>query len=336
MASINDPFGDVDFSGLPPLTPYTARDGARLVFRAYASRTDPAKGSVVLIHSRTDPAKGSVVLIHSRTDPAKGSVVLIHGSSARSNSLHPLALRFAQAGYSTYTLDIRGHGESGTKGQIAYIGQLEDDLEDFLRAAEPPGERLLVGFSAGGGFALRFAASDRQNMFDRYLLLAPFLHQDAPTSRPTAGDWVATGIPRIIGLTFLNRLGLTQLNSLPVLAFALGAEARQFLTPTYSYALAMNFRPHNNYRADIVAAERPLQVLVGEDDELFYAEQFSAVFQAAGKPATVQTLPGVDHIVNAQAGGDSGRYRGSGTVLTAAQGSVSDALSSNRGTLALA
>ena len=268
MASINDPFRDVDFSGLPPLTPYTARDGARLVFRAYASRTDPAKGSVVLIH----------------------------GSSARSNSLHPLAQSFAQAGYSAYALDVRGHGESGTKGQIAYIGQLEDDLEDFLHAVQPPSKSVLLGFSSGGGFALRFAASDRQNMFDRYLLLAPFLHQDAPTSRPTAGGWVATGIPRIIGLTFLNRLGMTQLNSLPVLAFALGAEARQFLTPTYSYALAMNFRPHNNYRADIVAAERPLQVLVGEDDELFYAEQFSAVFQAAGKPATVQTLPGVDHI----------------------------------------
>ena len=268
MASINDPFRDVDFSGLPPLTPYTARDGARLVFRAYASRTDPAKGSVVLIH----------------------------GSSARSNSLHPLALRFAQAGYSTYALDMRGHGESGTKGQIAYIGQLEDDLEDFLRAAEPPGERLLLGFSSGGGFALRFAASDRQDLFDRYVLLAPFLHQDAPTARPAAGDWVAVGIPRIVGLTILNRFGLTRLNSLPVQAFALGAEARQFLTPTYSHALAMNFRPHNDYRADIVAAERPLQVLVGEDDELFYAEQFSAVFQAAGKSVPVQTLSRVDHI----------------------------------------
>ena len=268
MASINDPFRDVDFSGLPPLTPYTARDGARLVFRAYASRTDPAKGSVVLIH----------------------------GSSARSNSLHPLAQSFAQAGYSTYALDVRGHGESGTKGQIAYIGQLEDDLEDFLRAVQPPDKRALLGFSSGGGFALRFAASDRQDLFDRYVLLAPFLHQDAPTARPAAGDWVAVGIPRIVGLTILNRFGLTRLNSLPVQAFALGAEVRQFLTPTYSYALAMNFRPHNDYRADIVAAERPLQVLVGEDDELFYAEQFSAVFQAAGKSVPVQTLSRVDHI----------------------------------------
>ena len=149
LASINDPFGDVDFSELPPLKPYTARDGARLVFRAYASTPELTKGSVVLIH----------------------------GSSARSNSLHPLAHSFAQAGYSAYALDVRGHGESGTKGQIAYIGQLEDDLEDFLHAVQPPDKRALLGFSSGGGFALRFAASDRQDMFNRYVLLAPFLHQ---------------------------------------------------------------------------------------------------------------------------------------------------------------
>ena len=268
LASINAPFAAVDFSDLPPLQPYTARDGTRLVFCAYASSPEPAKGSVVLIH----------------------------GSSARSASLHPLARSFGQAGYAAYALDMRGHGESGTRGQIDYIGQLEDDLEDFLRAVEPPGERVLLGFSSGGGFALRFAASDRQDLFDRYVLLAPFLHQDAPTARPEAGDWVAVGIPRLIGLTVLNRFGLTQLNSLPVQAFALGTEARRFLTPTYSYALATNFRPHDDYRADMLAAERPLRVLVGEDDELFHAEQFRPVFEAGGRPVPVQTLPGVSHI----------------------------------------
>ena len=267
LASINAPVAAVDFSDLHPLQPYTARDGTRLVFRVYASSPEPAKGSVVLIH----------------------------GSSARSTSLHPLARSFGQAGYAAYALDMRGHGESGTKGQIDYIGQLEDDLEDFLRVTEPPGKRVLLGFSAGGGFALRFAASDRQDLFDRYVLLAPFLHQDAPTARP-ASDWVATGIPRIIGLAVLNRFGLTQLNSLPVLSFALGAEARRFLTPTYSYALATNFRPHDDYRVDIAAAERPLRVLVGEDDELFHADQFRPVFEAAGRPVPVQTLPGVSHI----------------------------------------
>ena len=268
LESINAPFRSVDFSDLAQLKRYPARDGARLAFRAYA------------------PA----------TSPAKGSAVLVHGSSASSNSLHPLAKGLARGGYAVYALDMRGHGESGPKGQISYIGQLEDDVEDFLESVQPDGTRTLVGLSAGGGFALRFAASSRQKLFDQYVLLAPFIHQDAPTYRPGAGGWVATGVTRIIVLTLLNRFGITRFNTLPVVAFALTAEAQKFLTPTYSYALATNFRPHNAYRADIGAAKQPLRVLVGQDDELFYADQFSAVFEEAGRPVPVTLLSGVGHV----------------------------------------
>jgi hypothetical protein len=41
----------------------------------------------------------------------------------------------------------------------------------------------LVGFSSGGGFALRLAASPRQCLFHCYPLPLPFLVQDAPTAR---------------------------------------------------------------------------------------------------------------------------------------------------------
>lgn len=268
MESINAPFRSVDLSDLALLKRYTARDGARLAFRAYASATSPAKGSAVLIH----------------------------GSSASSSSLHPLAKGLAQAGYAVYALDMRGHGESGPKGQLTYIGQLEDDVEDFLEAVQPAGPRTLVGFSSGGGFALRFAASSRQQPFDQYVLLAPFIHRDAPTYRPGSGGWVAAGVARIIALTFLNRFGVTRFNTLPVLAFALTAEAQQFLTPTYSYALEKNFRAHDDYRADIIAAKQPLHILVGQDDEVLHADQFSAVFEKAGRPVPVTLLPGVEHI----------------------------------------
>ena len=47
-----------------------------------------------------------------------------------------MAKGFAAAGYTAYALDIRGHGASGTKGHIAYIGQLEDDMEDFVHSTK--------------------------------------------------------------------------------------------------------------------------------------------------------------------------------------------------------
>jgi non-heme chloroperoxidase len=110
MGSITDPFNSVDFSDLPQLSRFTARDGTQLAYRSYAPATSA---------------------------PSQGSVVLIHGSSATSSSMHPMAKELSAAGFTTYALDIRGHGGSGDKGQIGYIGQLEDDLTDFMRAVSP-------------------------------------------------------------------------------------------------------------------------------------------------------------------------------------------------------
>jgi hypothetical protein len=62
MGSITDPFNSVDFSDLPQLSKFTARDGTMLAYRSYALATSA---------------------------PSQGSVVLIHGSSATSSSMHP-------------------------------------------------------------------------------------------------------------------------------------------------------------------------------------------------------------------------------------------------------
>ena len=101
MASVSRPFKDVDFSDLPPVTHYLARDGAQLAYRRYVG------------------------------DPDR-QVVLVHGSAGSSISMHASAKALATAGATVIALDIRGHGESGKLGDIAYIGQLEDDLEDLL------------------------------------------------------------------------------------------------------------------------------------------------------------------------------------------------------------
>jgi alpha-beta hydrolase superfamily lysophospholipase len=268
MPSINEPLKIIDYPDLPKIARFTARDGAKLSYREYPSDTSQIKGSIVLIH----------------------------GSSANSISMHALAKGFAQNGYLTYALDVRGHGVSGDKGQIAYIGQLENDLEDFLQFARLVGKKTLVGFSAGGGFALRFASSSKQKMFDSYLLLSPFIHQDAPTTRTNTDNWVKVGVPRVIALTLLNLFGITTFNSLTVTTFALDEEAQTFLTPQYSYALSQNFRPRYDYRADISAVTQPLEVLVSQNDETLHAEQFSSIFRKEDKTVTVTIYPRIGHV----------------------------------------
>ncbi len=142
MSSISDPFKNVDFSDLPEGSYFTARDGAKLSFRAY-------------------PAAGNAV---------KGSVVFVHGSSASSSSMHLMAKGFAAAGYAAYTLDIRGHGKSGTKGHIAYIGQLEDARAVHVRNYSPTIFFFLLGSvrtqqrcvqAAAAGLPWGFRASSR-------------------------------------------------------------------------------------------------------------------------------------------------------------------------------
>src|SRR5262249_50078931 len=192
--------------------------------------------------------------------------------------------------------DIRGHGGSGRKGQIAYIGQLEDDLTDFMHAVSPPPPVTLAGFSSGGGFTVRFAGSSRQDLFQSYLLLAPFLSPDAPTSRPGSGGWASVGVPRIITLAILNGFGFRTFNSLPVLRFAVSENVRAILTPEYSYALAMNFGPQRDYLADIRNMHEPFSILIGAKDEVYYPDRFADALKQAGKNTPVTVIPGVDHI----------------------------------------
>lgn len=271
LESINAPFQGLDYSNLPPVQHFTARDGSPLAWRGYAA------------------SKLSAGAPERR-------VVLVHGSSAQSKSMHVLAQALAAQGFSVASLDLRGHGDSGPHGQIGYIGQLEDDIEDFLQAVPHTGQQTLMGFSSGGGFVLRFAASGRQQLFDRYVLLSPFLHHAAPTNQPGNSQWVSVGLPRMVGLSLLNRAGITRWNHLPVLRFALNEQARRLLTPNYSYALATNFRPHDDYLSDIRNAHGTVCIVAGQDDELFHAERFAEVFKNAGKPVPVTLVPGVNHI----------------------------------------
>ncbi len=269
LASINEPFAKVDFSTVPAPSQYTARDRTPLAWHRY-------------------PAAGN--------RPAARRIVLVHGSSARGRSMHVLASGLAAAGLDVAALDMRGHGDSGPRGQAGYIGQLEDDVEDFMRAVPHAGPSTLLGFSSGGGFVLRFAGGDRQALFDRYVLLSPYLHHTAPTNRSRSSGWVSVGLPRMVTLTLLNQAGVTAWNDLPVLRFGLNEVARQSLTSNYSYTLATSFGPHNDYRGDIRGMRGDVRLLAGSDDELFDATKFAGVFADAGRAVPVTLVPGVNHM----------------------------------------
>ena len=283
MKSITSSFAAMNVSNLPSIERYRARDGANLAYRTY-------------------PAGDRQV------------AVLIHGSAGNSSDMQIVALALQRANISVVVPDLRGHGANFPHGDIAYVGQLDDDIADLvevLRNRYPKAARSLVGFSSGGGFALRLAADlPLGKLFDKYVLLAPYLRHDSPTLRSNApegtkergsnnpaafqGAWVSANVGRIIGLTILNRLGLHTFDGLPVLAFAVPPND-PLVTATYSWRLQQNFGPHYDYIADIRAVPKSTEVFVGSSDELFLPDQMQKIFHSTRPEVFVEVLPGLGH-----------------------------------------
>ena len=262
---------NLDLSTLPAIERFQARDGTMLGFRHYSAR---------------GPASDRVAIV-------------IHGSSGSSGtSIHLLSQALASRGVEAWAVDIRGHGTSGTRGDIGYVGQLEDDLEDFVavvRKSTPSLPITLIGHSAGGGFALRVAGSPIKNLFARTVLLAPYLGYDAPTNKPNSGGWVSADIPRILGLMALRRLGIDCCEALPTLAFAVPPNSASLLVPAYSDRLMRNFATRG-YRRDIAAAIRPLAIISGASDELMQADKYAEAVRGVTPAVDVKLIDGVDHI----------------------------------------
>jgi alpha-beta hydrolase superfamily lysophospholipase len=271
LTSISNPFRKVDFSDLPPLQEMPARRGTPIAFRAYLTET-------------ASPA-------------AERIVIAIHGSSATSASLHPLAKALRAEGIGVYAPDIRGHGKTGRRGDIAYAGQLDDDLADLVslvRMRHPHARIGLMGFSSGGGFALHAAAALGQ-AFDRTVLLAPMLGRQAPTVPRSVYTWARPYVPRIIALSILDRLGIRAFEHLPVLAFAIPPDNPSGLTGAYSFRLWRAFGTRD-YIADLRTAPRPIAVIVGEKDQLFPAGLFAPTLHAIRPDVPVTVIPDLDHI----------------------------------------
>ena len=272
MKSVSESVKLVDFSTMPPLERFQARDGTWIGYRHYTPN---------------GPATGH-------------GAIFIHGSSGSSGTVnHALTHAIASRGVETWALDIRGHGGSGTRGDIGYVGQLEDDLVDFvahLRKTAPDLPLTLIGHSAGAGFSLRVAATPiMQDMFVRTVLLAPYLGHDAPTNRPHAGGWAIVDVPRLLGLTALRKLGIDCCSQLPVLALAVPATSAKYLVSTYSDRLMRNFATRG-YRVDLPATTRPITIFGGAEDEMMISDKYAETVQAVKPSVDVKIIDGINHM----------------------------------------
>lgn len=259
---------------LPPAAAVAARDGTPLSYRHYPGR------------------------------PGAGLAILVHGSSGSAIAMHGVAQALQARGIGAIALDIRGHGRSGRRGDIEHLGQLTEDMADTLGEVErlfPAEQRLMIGHSSGGGFALRIAAGPLGCRLQGFIALSPYIGYDAPTVRlgpggTQSGGWAKPFVPRIVGLIALRSIGITAFEHLPTVAFAIPKGMEAVVTPTYSFRLMAEFGLDRDWQAALARISRPTRVLVGGQDELFVEEAFAPIFARLQPPVPVAILAGVNHM----------------------------------------
>jgi alpha-beta hydrolase superfamily lysophospholipase len=270
LASLGAPFRKVDFSDLPQPEKLQTSHGSPIAYRVW----------------RKNPLAPDAELV----------VIAIHGSSSQSASIHPLGKALSAAGIPVYAPDIRGHGDTGTRGDIDYAGELDDDMADFVaavRAKHPNAKLVLMGFSSGGGYALHVAATPLGKMFVRTVMLSPMLGPFAPTYNRDP-KYAVPFLPRILALLLLDRVGIHALDHLTTLLLAIDPARSDILVGHYSWLLMRAFATRD-YAADVHNAQTPLSVVVGEKDELFYADKFAPTLDAIKPGIPVTVVPGLTH-----------------------------------------
>jgi non-heme chloroperoxidase len=254
---------------LPALQRCTARDGEELAYRFYESSADRI-------------------------------LIFLHGSSYHGAGYHALAYAVSANGAAKVVLpNLRGHYQSGRRrGDVDYIGQLEDDIVDlirFLRGRGLQADIALGGHSSGGGLAIRFAGGRNNQRVSNFLLLSPII-PTSPAMRSAAGGWASLHMKRLYGLLMLNALGIHGLDALPIVQFNKppvlwdGTE-----TLSYSYRLNASYHPRFRYVDDIRALGDKALVLVGENDEAIDPAALNSLFTANALGSQVTVLPKLNH-----------------------------------------
>lgn len=151
----------------------------------------------------------------------------------------------------------------------------------------------MAGHSAGGGTAIRFAGSRYADEIDAYLLLAPHLGPGNPTERQSEGHR-KLHMGRVIVLSMLDAFGIKRWHRLHAMElFKKPEELHDGLAQKLSFRLLMSRLPMK-YKRDLPKLAKPTLVLVGAEDEVFYADRYNE-FLAQYTNAQVHMIADSNH-----------------------------------------
>lgn len=229
-------------------------------------------------------------------------LILLHGATTHDSLYSPLARFMSTRNLAQiYAPTLRGHGTSGgRRGDVDYIGQLEDDIADLIahvRAKSPHAKIIVAGHSMGGGLALRLAASRYAAQVDGYILLAPYLGALAVLQNQGGQyGWAQSHLSKGIVLTLANALGISRWNHTRLLDFNIPEVMRNALDIRgYTYRFWASATPHLNFHNDLRALDKPTLLLAGTNDQMFAPDVYAQV-NAYTQAITLQFIPNATHL----------------------------------------
>jgi len=170
------------------------------------------------------------------------------------------------------SVDFRGHGGSGGRTTVGGDGELRD-LDAAVRAARDDGADAVVtvGFSMGGGVALRHAALGRHR-------------PDAVVAVSAVARWYVRETRPMRRVHRLLETATGRLVASRLLGLRLGEPWEEV--------------PVSPLEAVSAVAPVPLLLVHGDRDEYFPLEHFRALVRAAGPAASALVVPGFGHAEN--------------------------------------
>ena len=230
---------------------------------------------------------------------ARAALVVVHGLGEHSGRYAEFGERMADYGFSTYAIDLRGHGLSdGRRGHSPSFDVFLQELDRFRREVEGLADfrvpLFLLGHSMGGLIALRYQ-EEYSARFQAAIIVSPWLATAVPVPRWKAT--LANALGRVFpSLPMHTRLDAALLSRDPdiVRAYRDDPLVHDYLTPRLfaelSTAMGLALQRSDKLR-------EPLLILVPTDDRIVVAERAIRFSKSITGTAdvTVRTFPGHYH-----------------------------------------
>ncbi|WP_042142383.1 MULTISPECIES: alpha/beta fold hydrolase [unclassified Pseudoalteromonas] len=255
---------------------------------------------------------------------AKATVIFLHGSTYNSRRYANIAKVLNQQNYAACLINWRGHGGSeGRLGTVDYIGQLEDDLADFITHYQQVCDQplILAGHSAGAVICLRYIDKYGCNNIDGVSFIAPAINGPLETVRykHTSAKWqyqisyfraakpaitppahALTYAPSLKTLPFIVAKLLPFMRHKPILSFPANERMARLEGRVlhYSYNLMLSC-DINNYPSAFNKISVPVLLLCGKHDEVVHPNLLETIYHWHLKPTLnkkIVELKKVNHI----------------------------------------